>query len=183
MKRASNFKTSSWWYCPRWNIILGCAPKCGSTSLFKVLRDNNISVWNPEGHNWNAYAVWIVREPVSRFTSLWKDKCRDGDPLWDDGQDYVLLDMNPEQLMDFIETGPMKDSHWATQTSLCGRSVNEIVPLDKFTAWWNDRGFPEMSTQNESEGDILLSTELITRILDHYSKDVALYNAATENEA
>lgn len=180
--RKSDFRKCGWWYCNRWNIILGCAPKCGSTALFKVISDHNIAAYNPEKHNFTAYAVWIVREPVARFWSLWKDKCRDGDILWEDGDDDILAGFSPEELMSFIENTNEKDIHWATQQSQCGNRANELVPLEKLSKWWKNRGFPDMEPLNTSEGDIDMSEELVTRILKHYAKDVALYELASAND-
>jgi len=79
--------------------------------------------------------------------------------------------------MNFIETTCDKDSHWTTQTSQC-RQTHEVVVLEKFTKWWNDRGFPAIDKLNTTKGDVDLSPELIERIEEHYKKDVRLYREA-----
>jgi hypothetical protein len=179
--KSRNFKDSSWWYVPQWNACFGCAPKCGSTSLFKAISEHNLESWNPQPHERESYSVWIVREPVSRFKSLWKHKCRDEDVLWLDDEEPLLAGMSPVELMDYIEEHPTDDKHWSTQTSQCGSWVNELIPLEKLSKWWRAQGLPEMEVRGSTVGVIEISEELEARVLEFYKKDVVLYQQALDH--
>ena len=171
-----DFKTSSWVYCPSWKLNIGCAPKCGQTSLHKVMEKNSPGVWHPNGED--AYSVWIVRDPVARFKSLWRDKCRNKAPLWADEEDAPLAGMSPEDLMDFIETTKEKDPHWTTQYIQCNQQADEIIILEKLDEWWAAHGLPKMTRKNKTRGPIDLSSELLRRVQLHYESDVFLYHEA-----
>lgn len=177
---APNTKDYPWVYCPSWNIIFGTSPKVGSKSLHEAIRDGNKTCWTPTENDWIMAPthVWLVRDPVSRFVALWKDKCRDAQPLWVDGDDNPIKDMDPAELMTFIATTDIKDNHWALQSTLCGRRATEVVPLEKFSKWWDERGFPKMDKLGVTERTEDLEDWLIASIEDHYERDVRLYREA-----
>lgn len=169
-----NFRTNSWVYCSNWDLIVGVAPKCGKTAIHEIMKKNTSGVWHPNGED--AYKVWIVREPVSRFKSLWRDKCRNKTQLWGDEEDAPLADMSPEDLMDFIETTNLTDPHWTTQWSQCGAVPDKVLPLEHLAKWWDERGLPKMKKMNRTRGEVNLSPKLLLRIRTYYSDDVILYH-------
>jgi hypothetical protein len=127
-----------------------------------------------------GHCVFIVREPLSRFKSLWKQKARDEDVLWDDDKEAILAGMTPEELMDYIEDPAHLDPHWNTQISQCGAWAHELVPLEKLDRWWIRRGLPALPRHNKTEGEVELSEELEERVLKFYKKDVEFYKQAVE---
>jgi len=112
--------------------------------------------------------------------ALWKDKCRDEKPLWANGEESPITGMDPAELMTFISTTEIKDNHWASQSKLCGRRATEVVPLEKFSKWWDERGFPKMDKLGVTERTEDLEPWLIARIENHYERDVRLYQEAVQ---
>lgn len=66
-------------------------------------------------------AFMAVRDPVDRFASLWRNKCRDGDPNMP-----VLKGMSPRKLLRTIRKNPSGNTHWIPQAVLYRPGV-EVV--------------------------------------------------------
>lgn len=114
------------WYLWRDRNVLVCAPaKCGSTSVKRLIAPE----WFRDDFRVRAAEVGagpfapfevpdlprvlITRDPVERFASLWRDKCRDAP-----GSHRVLRltrGRSPDELMDLIEACPLGDEHWCPQ--------------------------------------------------------------------
>jgi hypothetical protein len=112
----------------RWFKFRGlfvCAPpKCGGTALYSAAlgidpkHGNNtfakaqkkVQFFRPD--EITLPALMAVRYPVDRFMSLWRNKCRDGDPHLE-----FLRGMSPEELLEHIAKKPFANAHWAPQVT------------------------------------------------------------------
>lgn len=117
--------TPALWFIVQETFV--CAPpKCGGTALYRSALRIGSDI--PDRHVFSAAlsraefftpeqmltsglkAVMAVRDPVSRFGSLWRDKCRDTDENIPE-----LSGLSPDQLMDVIEANAEGNSHWMPQ--------------------------------------------------------------------
>jgi hypothetical protein len=120
-----------------------------------------------------------IREPVARFSSLWRDKCRDathetaGDPR---RQLYRVMGMPPGKLMDYIKANPKIDAHWRRQ-SLDMRAGVTPVRYDRLLQML---ALPSVLC-NETEAHDDDATMPVQEILEHYSADVALWNQVKDD--
>lgn len=103
-----------------------------------------------------------VREPVDRFASLWRNKCRDTKNT------PSLFGKTPDELMDHIEANPEGNSHWFRQSGYLTNKTQCIAYDDLFSFL----GWP-YSAKNvtTSHGEDMP----VDRILAHYSEDRALH--------
>lgn len=156
-----------------WNGIFLCAPpKCGGTALycsalgidpclgrhvFSKAQELTKFYENPR-----LPAFMSVRDPVERFGSLWRDKCRDGDEnmKW-------LSGMTPDDLMDHIEKDPEGNSHWFPQRFWWREGV-EVVSFRQLHA---RVGLPIIRVNVTQSDDTPLPVE---RIKVHYHMDYGL---------
>lgn len=177
-----------WFVIPQWNITIGASAKAGTSTLKDFIYENSIECEYLPHHNVGNNVHFIVREPVSRFKSLWRNKCRDGHgnlfsmstpyPTWRE-----LLQATPEELMTYIESG-RTDAHWMNQTKVLGQLPATLIPLDMLDEWWLAKGFGDLRfchTNETIEDDTEFSNELIQRITTFYAGDVELYNRSVEN--
>jgi len=119
------------WYLDSRRNMLVCAPaKCGSNAVRRAInpkwaegnfrrlaRRHKCGPFAPADLSLNKFKgvarYLVVRDPVDRFASLWRDKCRDGR-----GSPRILehtKGLTPDQLMDLIERYPFGNSHWYPQ--------------------------------------------------------------------
>lgn len=169
-----------WWQIPAWHIIIGCSPKCGTSTLYAAVAKAGVRCHAPTLGIGVGQRIWIVREPVERFWSLWKDKCLKGEILYVGEKRARLAGMTPEELIDYIETTNKKDAHWDTQSEHEGGTAQVLVPLERFSDWWEEQGYPgPLKTVNRTEKlPMDLSDDLVERIKIHYADDVRLYKQA-----
>lgn len=152
-------------------------PKCGGTALYRkvflvpeevadgdvfsfVLKD---TTFKPR-HVVTSYrmAVLGVRDPVERFKSLWRNKCRDGDPNM-----AYLTGMTPDMLLDYIEGRSYADSHWAPQSHYYAPGAS-VVPHTTLLNWF---GTKRTNVTEVREDDPPFP---ISGILKIYTEDVKL---------
>lgn len=167
----------TWFYFPRWKLSLLTPAKCGSSSVKQFIWMNEIEdeIKRIHHHEVTGEIFSTVREPVSRFCSLWKSKARDKANLRDTG----IYGMSPDELMTHIESG-RKDVHWTPQSNMLVNLDVTLIPLPTFSDWWSQRGYGELGKYNATEGEIEISNDLRERILTFYADDVILYNRANE---
>jgi len=172
-----------WMKIPQWNIVI-CAPlKAGSSTVKDFLWKNNIDCeyaprYKVEGLN-NIY--FVVRDPIQRFESLWRSKCRDRHNshlkfpyhTW-----KTLRGATQEQLMDYIESNEHPDAHWTPQMKLVGDLDVTLIPLEALSWWWNQSGFGSLGKSNTTEGETEISDSLKKRVLTFYADDLKLYHKA-----
>ncbi len=106
-----------------------------------------------------------VRDPVNRFASLWRNKCRDIDDIPD------IFGKSPHELMDYIEEYPHGNSHWFRQSGYL-TSTTQCIAYDRlfsFLGWtYKSRNATKPSAEDMPAD----------RILDHYADDLALWEGA-----
>lgn len=108
-----------------------------------------------------------VRHPVERFTSLWRNKCREKN-----GAPWQVYGMTPDQLMDYIEI--QEDHHWRKQVkNLTDRTELMLMPdlLEMIGCTMR----LNRSDRLEREPDMP-----VDRILDYYADDLRLWEDASE---
>ena len=107
-----------------------------------------------------------IRNPVSRFASLWRNKCRDGNSAMDS-----IVGMTPDELMDHIENYSEADMHWLKQ-SVYLTSTTICVPYRKL--------FNYLGWEYESKNSTVSNGEdmPIDRILEFYADDYLLWEEA-----
>jgi hypothetical protein len=145
---------------------LVCAPpKCGGTALYCAALGLDPALGNMVyGHALKATTfltpyeavetgmeMWqAVRCPVSRFASLWRNKCRDGDTNYPE-----LLGMSPRHLSRYINRRMEDNAHWAPQTywhrpgvklvpytELLGRLGLPVLRVNETVPKRHDQNFP-----------------------------------------
>lgn len=167
--------SKAWTYLPDLDVIVGMAPKCGSSSWYELIASNNYQYFHPTA--FDGRCTWIVREPTERFISLWKNKCNEGHRInrrTDDN--YSLKGWSIDELIDFIESGEEWNCHWASQSEMEAGRATELIPLQHFGSWTNAMGFGELPNANtSSQSDITLNTRQQARVWNIYSNDYELY--------
>ena len=187
-----------WYELPDWNITIGAPLKCGSTTIKHFIFINDVPFYHVTHSQVRGDVYFVVRHPVDRFMSLWRQKCRDdsqyiqwgapinGEPkigkpnysrkTWD-----ILSNATPEELMDYIEA-ENSEPQWTPQTKILGKLDATCIPLENLSDWWTDRGYGDLESAriNSTSGTEVLSDDLTQRILTFYAKDVELYNKSKQ---
>lgn len=115
-----------------------------------------------------------VREPVSRFASLWRNKSRD---LC--GEIADISHLSPDELIDHIETYPYGNSHWFPQYMyLTERAipVESRILIGLIDDEIERRGItydPFINKSEKRESDPIMPVD---RIKKHYSLDCELWS-------
>lgn len=156
-------------------IAFGVPFKNGYTSVKKVLNGPRGAVRIQPNHMKHfTRKVFIVRHPLDRFLSLWRNKCRDC------GSGVGVEGFTQEELFARIQNGT-PDEHWIRQVEMLGkhRKDAELVRLESLPEWWWKNMQAEFAHENKSDNYDEISDELRSQVLDHYADDIGLYNAAT----
>jgi len=174
--QTGQFRGYGWFYIPQWNITIAAPPKGGSSSLKQFMANNEIECYYIPHNQVTGDVYFVVRNPLDRFASLWKSKCRDKANI----SNKQVHGMAPWELMSYIESGA-KDVHWTPQTMLIGNLTPTLIPLDSFDLWWDHNGFGELGKFNATEGEVEISESLKNKVLTFYAEDVILYARAEMN--
>jgi hypothetical protein len=148
--------------------------KNGYTSVKKVLNGPQGAIRIPHNRMKNfSNRVFIVRHPLDRFLSLWRNKARDH------GKGVAVEGFTMQQLFDRIKTGT-PDEHWIRQVDLLGkfRKGTELVRLENLAAWWWDNMQAEFPHLNKTDNYDEIAPDLRDQVLEHYAEDVKLYDVA-----
>lgn len=173
MTSTKSFRTLNefecWWYIPDWDVAVCTPPRCGSSTMLAYFAEAGIFVHRPFIET--PRSIMIVRDPVSRFISLWKHKCRDGMGLTvGDDDTSPIRGLNPRELIEFIETTDIVDPHWATLTELEGGHSTEIMHYSKINEFLGC----EPQVYNKTDGVIFLGKNTTERVKAHYAADYDL---------
>ncbi len=155
-------------------IAVGVPFKNGYTSVKKVLNGPRGAIRIQPNHMKNfTRKVFIVRHPLDRFLSLWRNKCRDH------GSGAGVEGLTMDELWQRIQNG-QPDEHWTRQVDMLGkyRRDAELVRLESAPEWWWQNMQAEFPRMNQSDNYDEISPELREQVLDYYADDVELYNAA-----
>lgn len=109
-----------------------------------------------------------VRHPVSRLGSLWRNKCRDGDPNMPFMQGW-----NIETLLSKIEATPFGNEHWVPQHAYAvpDMSCTDYRALGRMLGYTDQ----ENATVELTEGERLSMAFNQRRIERLYERDFALH--------
>ena len=117
--------------------------------------------------------LMVVRPPLDRFKSLWRNKCRDGGKI----TGRALIGLSPEGLFDLI-LRDIPNSHWVQQRdfldSIPGGCTVRVVRLENLQQYIPTA----LPRRNATEGDVPMSADLELAINKHYAADVRLYEDA-----
>lgn len=115
-----------------------------------------------------------VREPVNRFTSLWRHCNREQEKLHKRGfiGSAGLFRATPDRLMDVIELRPDEDPHWTRQSFW---EVEHTTPV-RFDEFLEFVGLPPMHKNKSTETPVPKLP--VDRILKHYARDAELWSQA-----
>ena len=167
-----------WFVVPDWNLTIAAPPKAGSSSLKKFFYESemdNVTMIPHHEVNPNSEIYFVVRDPLTRFESLWRGKCRDRDNI----SDRRVYGMQPKQLMEHILAG-QRDIHWTLQTTLLYQlgSNATLIPLDMLGWWWKQSKLGKLEKFNTTDGEMDMDDELREQILTFYADDLTLYHKA-----
>ncbi len=155
-------------------FAIGVPFKNGYTSVLKVLNGQQAPIRIQPNHMKNfRRKMFVVRHPLDRFLSLWRNKCRDY------GSGAGVEGMTMDELWQRIITG-QPDGHWQRQVELLGKYRNEVelVRLEDLPAWWYENMLAEFPHENRSAPYDKIDPELRHKVLEHYAEDLKLYDIA-----
>ena len=188
------FRAWGWFKFPEWNITMGVPWKCGTSTLRNFIHTNGIPFYHIQHKHVHGEAYFVIRHPVDRFMSLWRQKCRDKSqnifmvsqnkirvPKYRTNTWDILGGASPEELMDYIEAGH-SEPYWTPQVNILSKLDATCIPLENLSDWWADRGYGDLHSAriNSTSGTEVLSDDLTQRILTFYAKDVELYNKSKQ---
>lgn len=163
------------WYTDRSReIAFGVPFKNGYNSVKKVLNGPQAAIRIAPNHMKNfRRKVFVVRHPLDRFLSLWRNKCRDR------GSGVAVEGFTMRQLFERIVTGP-EDEHWTRQVDMLGkyRKEAELIRLEALPEWWWQNMQAELPHENRTAPYDEIDDDLRDMVLDYYAEDVALYELA-----
>lgn len=180
--------TTCWFHLPKEKVAILAAPKCGTSALARAVHQHVLKgkqAHHPDKVNWKLRAeglvsradkvpedyrlYQIVRYPISRFESLWRQQWREKG--W-----------QPEGLVKKILAGPMADMHWIRQVDYQeGRDVTPVAQewaIEFLTAlgvgWYPDK--PHL--RNATSGEVPPYNK--APLYDHYEADFDLWERALQ---
>ena len=165
-----------WWHLPELGINIGTSPKAGTQSVKLMIKDYTRLYVMCFEHP----SIWVVREPIARFKSLWRQKVRDGGNMANKSQKLVE-DLTPDELLDMIETSEYRDAHWMRQSELMGPHATQIIPIEKLGDWWEKQGYGKGEHVHKTSGHVEVSPELEARLKKYYADDVEMYEKAVRD--
>ena len=148
--------------------------KNGYTSVKKVLNGPQGAIRIPPNHMKKfPNKVFIVRHPLDRFLSLWRNKSRDH------GSGAAVEGLTMDELWQRIQDG-QPDEHWTRQVEMLGKYRDQalLIRLEDLPEWWHENMQAEFPHENQSAPYDKISDELREQVLTHYAEDVRLYDEA-----
>lgn len=180
---------NSWFYLKKQKVCI-CAPqKNGCTSLFRSLHPksksnldfrkftfvNNMGPFTPQEINElfpTKKKFLMVRSPVDRFSSLWRDKALNKTSQSCD----EIEGFTPAELIQHIMNFPLANYHWYPQYMYMVPGAKPIPFYDVFKLLGIKTKHENSS--GEKENDPEMPVDLI---LQHYHQDALLWERALEN--
>lgn len=155
-----------------WGVTVVSPMKVGRSTILHAVKSLD--------HTMHAFyaikgdVIMVVRHPLDRFKSLWRNKCRDGGRV----KGRQLEGLTPEGLFDVI-LRDLPNSHWVSQRDFydniptrCSIKVVRLENLQQYIAT------PLPKLLNVTTGDVPMSTQLERAVTKHYAADVRLYEDA-----
>lgn len=180
-------------WLPQENRVLSVPPKCGSSAVYYALEEtftrpladapNDVQVFKAKLIPPTAQVTFVVRDPIDRFRSLWRNKCRDGGKVA--GFGTMLAGLTPEELFDLVRYAD--NYHWIRQAELFRElpytaSPPELVRLENLSKWWAEN-LPEFTPLIERNATTALdepelSSTLRAALDQWYAEDVEMWRRA-----
>lgn len=169
-----------WWNVPDWGFAVCLPPRCGSTTVTHYLFANELTCYRPIIENKitgnvqddMVRRIMVVRDPVERFTSLWKSKCLNGEKLWVDDEVAVLDNMSPDGLISFVEHDRSGDAHWATLTEIEAGYSTEIIHMKDMNEVLGLTSIEHLNYTGNNK--VTLDPKVEKRVREFYKDDYAL---------
>ena len=141
----------AWHHIKEWNAFVCIPPKCGTSSLKyaydKTFARNIMHETKEVPHGPTCIAV--IRDPIARFESLCRSK-------------LVSLDDVP--------------GWYKPQSNLLGDYATQIISIQEFAEWWDERATRKFPHINQTEGEIILTPEDVEVLHELYEDDFKLYD-------
>lgn len=168
-------------------------PKCGSTSFMRAvdaeardgldfrarMKEKKRGPWAPQDvvRRKHGRRVLAVRDPVSRFRSLWRHLVRNDETRlwWADRHRIPMGITSPDELLSFIKRFPMGNYHWYPQYGYVVPGV-EIVRYDRLLSGLN---LPEVVANVGSPSDMDDQIPEV-EVMSFYSMDQALWESVSD---
>lgn len=190
-------QTPGWWFVIDDNTVACAPPKCGLMSFMASLVPGLPAVLEITGLRTGEVAIEYcraagrgpfsamdivanfkegkrylsVRDPVERFKSLWKDKCRP--ELVDDPVFNITAGLSPVELLNLIEHYPYGNAHWMPQWAFLVPNVT-LLPVKYFLPYIGLKPVHVHHFEDPKE-EVEFPVE---RTLNLYSRDVDMWNEA-----
>jgi hypothetical protein len=175
-----------WIGCPQWKgYCFGVAPKAGSSSIRQAITQEGRDYWVVPFPEDVEHRIAIIRHPVFRFKSLWRNKCRDGGKIMlaKHLNQHPIRGLTPSELFEYIQKHD--NYHWTPQSILIDGKASELVSLTGMRRWWV-RDFPystqpyphEHRTIDRPDDDEGWSGDLYSQIEEYYADDLELFRRA-----
>jgi hypothetical protein len=185
-----------WLISPKWELAMGAAAKCGSTSLAQLFKANaalrlNVPDARHGREDWSMVPrsyriVGVVRHPVPRFLSLWhnvQERKRGG------ANNFYnqFVGHGPEALLEGIQKAGLEyEFHFQPQYLIGHEQLGaELVRLMNLNDWWVQNapaGATGMPVENKSIGHSpdadTLAHPLAPAICQLYARDLDLWERA-----
>ena len=183
-------------YVPEANLVWYINPKCAQTTINASLQSaysNFLRIDRPYHQivgteRWRSFG--FVRNPMTRFTSLWKNKIKNWRPQdnplsLDEAQREYLL--NIDNFIDFLASLDLdrSEAHTRKQVQLVPPGiVGEIGHVESFEQDWNritkklGLAAPAHSTLNVTPGHIELNQKQMSKIKELYNDDFQAFGYA-----
>ena len=168
-----------WWNIPDYGFAVALPPRCGSSSVLHSFVEREIKCYGPViGHADGTSSrddyerrIMVVRDPVERFMSLWRSKCRNQEKLWVDDDSAVLAFMSPKDLIKHIERTKVEDAHWATLSAIEAGYSTEIIHYTELNALLDMKYADRL---NNTWEPFKIDPEVEERVKEFYKDDYGL---------
>ena len=178
------------WFKIRSDLWLGAMPKCGTRSIrfavahkitgktYNELLPSKIHgefPWFKNIEPGSGHRTIVVRNPVDRFRSLWRNQCRDCSAgISPRG---TRREITPEQLFDMCKR--QDNQHYYKQTHLLKFRVDEIIKLETLSDWWLEHWGEPLINHNVTiklpSDDRGITPGLLAKVEGFYGDDMKLY--------
>jgi hypothetical protein len=138
------------------------------------MMENQLSAYRTKAIDKTAF--FVVRHPIERFLSLYKNKCINGGQL-DRGDTLRIKGWAIDKLLEWIESGYW-NHHWGKQVEYEAGLSDHLIPLEWFDQWAYDAGIGILPHMHKTEQDIELSDDQYRRVAELYIDDIKLYERA-----
>ena len=173
-----------WALMPGPRIALGASKKCGSRSLLHIAGD--FKRVNFEDIPTGLIRIGIIREPVSRFISLYLHARRGFNFRATIDFYKPHLYAGVEEFWEGIAPRLDEDEHCLPQYKIGLLQADQIIRLDDLTEWCKNVGFVHPHLNQRPKGTarrytVDMTPELESKIRAAYAQDLSIWENANGN--